>query len=477
MKINSAAVEEYFNIRSVDKSQILIHKKGAVHLVNREDLSWFTLFKARCFGSGKAALCEVVKCLNEQSIDPFAKNKAVEATFQAFLHQYNADRCLGGKVCDDLVIVTPIRTLAASQTIEVAFKNCQDTFAAVKQDPSTIQALIDACEILSHKAATLNKADAHLEPILDFKNSVRAYCLPQGKQALKGTEKGRINVALSDTDAEALRKQLKAIRREVLHTRFAQELMASEREIKLLKKTLESYHPSDKKKYLKKYIKRQEKKVMEGKPKLHPKWYHCTKAADAHESILKTHIRFDTSGCFFGNYPVPGYGNFAIAMNARMESECSQDPVAGKIYPIQTNWLYGDSIVYSDQEEAYQKEPIPEIWLASLKGRASYKNRVAKPNEWIGIAIKQEEKMTSSFGYYESVVSHIFVRDDKWASGIPLQQSDHTKTRQTAKALRVPILKVEQAGWIQELVQYTFALTLQKDWAGNIKERNSSHFG
>lgn len=410
--------------------------------------------------------------MNHRVFAPFDGNQGLRSDFKKFIDEYNENRILERKICEDIKQVSPEvvaakKAVIATQTIAEAFENCKAAFAEVKQDPFSIQALLDACQVLSSRVSCLNKGDPLLEQILDFKNSVRAYCLPQGRQALKGKEQERIERSLWKGDVKALRKELKEIRRKVLHIQFAQELIASQREIDLLKKALATntdFSPEERD-YLTEHIAREEKKVLEGKPRLHPKWYHCTSSAKAQESILRTHIRYDHSqeygGCYFANYPEHSFGNFVIALNSRVEEECNFDPVAGKIYPVQACWSAGENIVYSNQEQPYTYGERPMVWLGSLKGKASYQNRGVQPEQWMGIALEQKEKIESPFGYYQSVISHISVANKA--------NDAASQVLQIGADLRVRVLKKKESALMQRLVENTFDLTLQPGWKGNIK--------
>lgn len=338
------------------------------------------------------------------------------------------------------------------------FQQCEDSFRNIKHEGTAEPArdLINKFKDLATVIPSLEELELH--QVLNLRNKVRAYCLPQGKKALKGLTFGKIAQPLQKSDGDDLRAILKHIRKEVLNKHYAARLMQNRVELDLLKNTLPtlSLTPS-KREFLIQLLGYWEKKHNSGKPISIPKWYHCTPKVDNLRSILTSDIRFESGGydgAFVSNKPALSFGTFGIALSSKIEITGIQDPTLNKlVYPKCSREIHPEKIVYSDIEKPFQGGAHPLLWLGFQRGKEAHH---------LGIPVRRKVEIISdkSLEYYDTAVAFIFA-----VGGNDQEIEELTKN---SLCNRVLFLNKDQMEAVEELVSNTFELRLHTSWYGQI---------
>ena len=182
------------------------------------------------------------------------------------------------------------------EVIEV-FNECEKIFTELQNTPSNeiIENLIIHCSHLAQALHQLNSNEDNsiiINKILNFKNNVRAYCLPAGIKPLKGLMKDQIPQSLDSSYQINLQKELKEIRAVALEKHFASRLAQDHNTLRQLKNKFASQNNfwlnHKEKDFVANQLERWEMKLIQGKPISIPKWYHCTKNPDIQRAIIET---------------------------------------------------------------------------------------------------------------------------------------------------------------------------------------------
>lgn len=482
--LNICAVREYFNDRANGNCDRILRttKNGDVRLVNKDKMDCIDCALA-ALGCGKYALSNVVERFNTQDLDCFEGEDALKHNFVAFLDGYEKTHsCFKnpGKIGDISQEVLNIRNLTVDfSRLNYKVRRLEDKY--IKNEPTDVEELIKDCnELLASLTALPAKYKKHKKETyskaLNFKNCIRARYLPsKGEKPLKGPKLEPTKVTLSQNQADRLNESLKSLRTEVLKNCYIKRRQILRQELDLLQATLKNkpqLFTASQRNFLSDKLQRYEKKLQQFKPFGLYKFSHCTKTTDAHKAIVEGEIRFDAKGfpgAFFSHVPAGGYGSFGIGLSSYIEKTCVNDPVDGKVFPIQTNWCMADRIRYSHQVEPFNVNfhLIPDIWLGAQRGKSSYVNRTSDddPNR-IGVPIHQLKKIQSedALNYYkDTTLSHLFY------TGV-IGNVDATTTHNLAQSLRVEYLSgVENTAWLK-LIQNSIAFRLPPEWEGNISD-------
>lgn len=355
-------------------------------------------------------------------------------------------------------------------SLKNAFENCKNAYVNIKKSP---EKFIKECSKLSSLIAAEEENETLLNEILNFKNEVRAACLPANEKALKGPS-SFAKVKLDPQDQDALKVELKKIREAALKKHFKVRLEKDEKQLNQLKEQWEILKvgkSKDETKFVDSQLKRWEKKLKEGKPLSLPKWTHFTGSDAVRELILKSGVLFDDKtmgGAFVASPPAFGYGQFGLTFSSHIEDTATNDPIDKKVYPIVTNRENIHGIQFDDENqpamigEISGIRIIPTLWLGFQRGKN------APDGEKIGIPINRQKTIESAqaLNYYkDTTLSYIFnMKDETQAASV-----DETKeSRGFALKNRVQLLNQDDENALRDLISATFTLTLQTDWEKNV---------
>ena len=458
------SISQFLNLRKNGFNQYrLIHSKKRIKLIHKNKISIWACMKAQ-FGCGGASIKKIASFLDKNN-HHFSNNMEAHQ-FNELIVSYNKKRILRWKkaiLITENFLKSKSFSLHDTVMLEKAFKGCQKAYLEIKHSPNNF---FIKCASLS---SLINKIDDHdmskfknlLNEILNFKNEVRAACLPRSIKRLKGPCSFS-KKKLSSLDQDILRVELKKIRAAVLKKYFKIRLTKNKNELDQLKakwKLIKSNQSQKAIKCVETQLKVWEKKHMEGKPISLPKWYHCTKTVQIQKLIIESELLFQSKtlpGAFVANYPVTSFGSCGLAFSSYIEKTGTKDPKKGRVFPIQSHLSEEFLIRYADEEQpAGFGHPL--LWLGFQRGRDAHFDPTAKK---IGIPLYRKHRVQSPqpLEYYKDT-SIAFIFNFNY---------DIKVNENFALANRIKILNKTQVNALRSLVNQTFTLTLPKDWEGKI---------
>ena len=479
----------------------LILRKNQLHLVNKDNLSFWIKFKAK-FGCGNASMKKIVAYIeaNREVLFPVTNEKQSTNDKNEFNHflsvSYNPKRTFSFKRVRTISAISAESLNKSSlsnnnlskdsyNSIKHAFKGCRMLYNQLIQEASkrNIQQLMDQIIVLTccmedwELSSKINRADfkkekSLLNEILNFKNEVRAACLDKKDKSLKGDYLEGTHL-LDAENQELLKIALKNLRGCILNKYFSVRLEKDKARLAELQlrfsenKGQLSFEGQGV--FLQTILDRWQKKLDQGKPINIPKWYHCTKTNDVLQTILDSYILYMHqgffAGCFTANFPEWMYGSYCIAMSDHIEKTGTHNPGSDEIvYPQFTKWIEEQTIHYSDElvpsldGNLNDQNAGISLWLGYQRGAKTLGlGGKDKGTEGIPLKLTSRFKSKKPLSYYKDTTVAFIVSLHKDSS-----------IEQIARERRIQAYQFEQVEALRLLVNSTFKCTLPKTWENKL---------
>lgn len=457
-------------------------KNGELHFFAKADMGYIERFQST-LDMGKFNFRKISLYVSENQDNLFPPSEAQRKTeYNTFVAKYNKKQIVYWKKAIFLERkILEFKKGSPQNNVHVAFEECYKFFEALKIDekPSNeaVLALISSCQKLTGALSQLDHKDTKgnqelLNAILSLKNNMRSSLIQSNGKTLKGGIPDKIS-HLKEADQALLKVELKKMREALLKKHFHMRIEEDRAALKLLRERLEakekSGQPFTEKEFLKRQLKRWERKLDQGKPISIPKWYHMTSAVGQQKRILNSEIKYmkkrDKPGAYVANYPVKEYGDFGIVLSRHIEKTSVYDNTGKKkLYPKYSFEKGIEKAKYSDHEKLRKLDSgQPRIWLGFRRGEDTLKNETEGT---IGIPIYQKQRVEETdkpLNYYSNTtLAYIYARGQT--------SSVHKDIENFAKEHRIQVIKQSEAEALWLLIDETFNLTFPKDWEGKIKK-------
>ncbi len=397
-----------------------------------------------------------------------------KTAYNDFIISYNDKQCIYWKKAKKIknLVNQPVLTRdEAHQAIKQHLGACK----LLINDPSQHALLAQTCEELKSTVAlwqldsTISKDEKKtLNDILALKNQIRNSLFPQKNSPLKGIQTAQIQTNLSDQDKTNLRKTLKDMQRACLRKYFNERLKADKFQLDALKNRFQLHGASSfsESQFLQNQLDLWQKKLNEGKPIAIPKWYHCTKASDTMDTILKTDILFMHQGAYPGafvsNKPEHlSYGSYCFMLSEHIEKTATKQKGRNTpLYPKQSSFYgeihYNNTPKIAKSSSRINNQGDVSIWLAFQRGYHTFNSNTRRGTE--GIPICRDARIQSgNLKYYQDTTV-----------GFIYSSNEDPALQKIGQDRRVQVITYNEATALQTLINATFCCTLPADWKHNI---------